>query len=184
MEEKMIKAILNVVILSSIVFATESASSNDSTTNSNVKQINKDSSISLLPHIRLSNDPWTVTGYNVNTGFSSTTFNRHYFSIENGPQNIRVNYTASNLAPYLKPVPKAYSTIRMYKYCRILTPILMAGGPIIGASIIALSSHNFSTFNPTGAYIGGFILIFSWVPYGMSQGQVENAIDIYNKNIK
>jgi hypothetical protein len=124
------------------------------------------------------------------TPYGPMSFKKQFMYIEGHEKDTRLDYLASNLAPYLKPVPEAYKTINVYRVCRIANPLLVVAGlaTTIGSAAYAAdhtekNEQGQSTMpDLTGVFIGVGISLTSWIPFLMSRGKVEKAVELYNQD--
>jgi hypothetical protein len=149
--------------------------------------------VDTLRHIYLSETPDLKAGDDRSCTMSpaqSERMRRLYFSFFPDSGRILVNYRATNLAAYLKPVPDASRIIGHYAWLRIAAPVLLGTGLCLIAGTTGYQAYrqrhdeqwNFSAPDFTGAFAGVGLCLASGIPVLLSRGRVERAVERYNRH--
>lgn len=113
-----------------------------------------------------------------------------YFSLSPDSGRVRVNYLASNLAVFLKPVPEAHAMVKRYAWLKIISPVLFSSGLVaIGATT---GYHLYLEQSPDGnknrpprflgVFVGIGLCISSGIPELLARGKIEDAVEVYNRH--
>ena len=144
-----------------------------------------------VPKIYLSSVPKILAG-GVPAGIAPSedpaAGNVFYFTFDPAVEGKKINYTGSNLAKALQPVPAAYRELKTYRNLRVTAPVLLLAGIAAIAATTGyqmLHKDRFTTnaydtpdFAGVGAGIG--LCLSSAIPEYFSQGKIEKAVDLYN----